>query len=204
MTIEKLLTDLIEAVNANTEQLKAAASDRAKIMKQSGAKADSEEKPAKAKAEKASKKSEEPEESDDDEDDADDQFLELTGALKAGKPIKDKEFRNVFAAFLYTNDKKVRAERKDFVVAMLEELGVKEAVQIEEDDREKAIGWLKLVYAGKKVDFNEDEEPAPKSKKAKRNDDDDEDEKPAKKKASAKRSRDDDDDEDDEEEDDDE
>jgi len=171
MSLEQAIADLTKAIKENTDTLLSSMEQRKAVMdKLPGA---ASKKPAEVKTEKVKdEKAEKPK--------------------KSTKEITDGEIRKAFGAFLADEDLDDDQvdERKDFVEALCAEFGVKKAVEIPQENREQALEWLAQKAKGKKVSFNDDEEPAAKSRKP-AVDEDDEDDRPAKK----KRSRDDDEDE---------
>lgn len=117
-SIEKIIEELKEAVEANTEALNALN----KIASAGNA--------GKSKAK------------DEDEDG------KGKGKDKAKDKDKDKgnteaAVRKGFADFLETDDAKERKARKKFVADVLEKLDAENVAAIEEGDRKKALKWLK-------------------------------------------------------------
>jgi len=94
-----------------------------------------------------------------------------TEPKKPGRPPKAKEataddlFKG-FEAYLKVDDENERKTRKEFVVAILNELGVDAVTEkpgkkgIAPEDRQKALDWLADKIAGKEVNFGKDEAPA--------------------------------------------
>lgn len=100
------------------------------------------------------------------------------------KEIDDKQLRKAFGEFMDVESEKVRDKRKAFVAALLNEFGADTVVEIEAEDRARALKLLEKKLAGEDVKFGEDdsdEDEAPKSKKtaakgkSKKSDDDDDD-----------------------------
>lgn len=141
MSIETLLGDIVEQLKINNKLLAQQAADRGAILDKAAKlegksdKAAKEDKPA-AKTEKTEKPS-----------------------AKGGKPKKltEEDVRKAFGAYLSVEDKEERADRKAFVVEMLDHLKAEKATEIAEEDREQALQWLKDKEAGKKVSFSDDE-----------------------------------------------
>ncbi len=101
-------------------------------------------------------------------------------AKKPPKALDEKDMRKAFGEFMDVESPKVRAKRKEFVAAVLEELGAENVATIEPEDRARALAFIEKKLAGEEVNFSadaaeEDERPAKKAKKKPAVDDDDED-----------------------------
>lgn len=97
---------------------------------------------------------------------------------KAPKEVDEKALRKAFGEFMDVESPKVRAKRKEFVAAVLEELGAETVAAIEPEDRARALSFIEKKLAGEEVNFSaddEDERPAKKSKKKPPVDDEEDD-----------------------------
>lgn len=73
-----------------------------------------------------------------------------------GGKLEEAAIRKEFGGYLGVTDEKEREARKPNVVAILAELGAAKATEIKEEDRAKAIFWLRKFAKGEKVDFKAD------------------------------------------------
>jgi hypothetical protein len=143
--LEKAISDLTEVVKVNNALL-------SNLVEAKQAKADA------ASAKAAEKTAEKPAEA-----------AKPADAPKATRSKKNKEtdapkaptvedVHEVFSEFLGIDDLEVRAKRKEFVKAILNELGAEKATKIAEEHRAKAIQWVKDKLAGKEVSFDAGED----------------------------------------------
>lgn len=185
MSIEEQLAELNKNLSRNNELLELQIEGREKLVEKAEKLAGSKSKTEKT--EKAAAKADKPKK-----------------AEKSGKDdVSDKGIRTRFGDFMAVEDKKDREKRKAFVEALIAHFDVEQLLDMDDEDRKEALGYLKqaedgdtfklgkVEYEGYALADDEDDE-----------DEDEEDERPAKKsKKSKSKSRDDDDeDEDDEDE----
>lgn len=70
------------------------------------------------------------------------------------------DVRAAAVSFTSVPDEKLKAERKDFLRAVVEQIGCK-VVEVAEEDRAKVIGWFEAKARGEAVVFDEgQDEPA--------------------------------------------
>lgn len=144
MSLEAAIAELNKNLQVNNELLKKSLEGRAEILERAEkltgktAKADAEVKPSKSAkpAEKAEKSAAKP---------------------AKGKAPSEADVRKAFGEFMSVEDEDDREKRKEFVVAILDHLGVNKATEIAEGDRKKAIDWLAQKEDGKKVRFDDGE-----------------------------------------------
>lgn len=73
-----------------------------------------------------------------------------------GGKLDEAAIRKEFGGYMGVADEKERETRKPNVVAILAEVGAAKATEIKEEDRAKAIFWLRKFAKGEKVDFKAD------------------------------------------------
>src|SRR5262249_20476392 len=73
------------------------------------------------------------------------------------KGPSEDDIKAAFGDFLKPDDADLRGKRKDFVIALLNELGADRATEIKPEDRQKALDWLEDDKAGRKVNFSVDQ-----------------------------------------------
>lgn len=164
MALEKLIEDLIAALNANTtahskladvaiaaaaeKTTKAAAEAPAKKAPAKKAEADEEdEEPKKAPAKKTAEKAP----------------AKKAPAKKKGPElvlkVKEDQIADIAVGFMSTDDEEEREERKTKMRSALQHLGFKKATEIDNaEDRAKFASYLAFWAAGEDVDFEDIDE----------------------------------------------
>lgn len=168
MSIEKLLGDLIDALNDNTTALKAALSAKTEVLTAAAKLADKATKPASkkdadddekpARTSRASK-------GDDDEKPARrsskaDEDDEKPASKKADEPeeLTLADIKREFTAYLGVDDKAEADKRTAAVKRLVEHLGIEKITQAKPRDFERLLGWLKDLKRGRKPDLSEDDD----------------------------------------------
>ncbi len=165
MSLEAALAELTKEMKRNNELLEKNIETRSALV----AKVEKQSKSDKSEAAAPAKKVEK---------------AEKPAKASKSEKIDDKTIRKAFGEFMDVESEKVRDKRKAFVAALLDEFGADTVVDIQPEDRARAMSLLEKKLNGEEVNFGEDEDDAPKSKKAAKSkpkkpideDEDDEDE----------------------------
>ncbi|HYD07503.1 MAG TPA: hypothetical protein VEC60_17330, partial [Reyranella sp.] len=78
-----------------------------------------------------------------------------------GGKIDEAALRKEFGGYMGVTDEKEREKRKGNVVALLAEIGAAKATEIKDEDRPRAIYYLRKFAKGETVDFKADIADAP-------------------------------------------
>lgn len=186
MSLEDKIEQLCKAVEANTAALQKVMATRDEVLKAAKPKATEGDADKMEAAREATKAKPGPKPKAKESEPA---AKKTEAKIELKKKVSIDELLKAYGGwFNSTDDKAIRKEMKAFAVAVLEELGAAQLNEVSAEDAPKALYWLELKKAGKKVDFNaeldddgdEDEDDddilGGKTKKRVIADDDDEDE----------------------------
>lgn len=78
-----------------------------------------------------------------------------------GGKVDVEALRKEFGGYLGVSDEAERTKRKANVSAILEKIGAKKATEIADEDRPRAVFWLRKFAKGETVDFKADLDDTP-------------------------------------------
>lgn len=165
MSIEKLLGDLIDALNDNTTALKSALAAKTEVLTAASKLADKAKPASKKDAEDDDKPTERPgrkgaratPETSVRKADEDD---EKPASEKSDEPeeLTLADIKREFTAYLGVDDTAEADKRTAAVKRLVEHLGIEKVTQAKPRDFERLLGWLKDLKRGRKPDLSEDDD----------------------------------------------
>lgn len=151
MSLEEQIGRLVKAVERNNELLEQNLAGREDLLKAAGklapkaSAAEGEDKTPSKRKKKAAEEDEAPKAKDKAE------------KIEMKKKVDIDELLKEYGAWINsTTDKAERLKMKEFIGAVLDELGVGKLAEIEPSDAPKALYWLEKKKAGQKVNFSEE------------------------------------------------
>jgi RNA polymerase primary sigma factor len=156
MSLEAALAELTKEMKRNNELLEKNIETRSALV----AKVEKQSKSDKSEAAAPAKKVEK---------------TEKPAKASKSEKIDDKTIRKAFGEFMDVESEKVRDKRKAFVAALLDEFGADTVVDIQPEDRARAMSLLEKKLNGEEVNFGEDEDDEDEDDDSSDDDDDEED-----------------------------